>query len=1447
MVPDPKAMRKAIMIAKAVASKVDPRFGNIQMPGVDQAIGNTDGGIVEDHGKTVPESPRTLELQRQMLMQGKRKAMLYTPGTPIPPPIQGIMGVRTPQGVIHYNPSLISHEEVVHASQNNRLNEVLGLGPYSKDDVAEKVMGGEPLLAVVSRDQNGHEAVSAAGTPSTANEQIASLHEHAPEGGSVGIEPFEQVVGERGKGPVERAFGGDVEPRDLSEQGLYSHAAEAAEALPQAKGTGQQMLASLKGVKPEELKWSGAQDAFADRPSVTRDELAQHFRDNAPKIQETVLKDEPPSAENDWSTTRGAKFSKHTIPGGENYREVLMHLPKNENEDDNFYHQDHWGDKANVLAHLRLSDRPLPNGGTALHMEELQSDWGQQGRGKGFSTAFTPEEKLQYDLLQNERSHFHEQMRRTSDDDDEAFDRAHRARQEVSDKMRDLSKKTEGLPSAPYVGNTNNWTDLGLKRALTEAVRGGYDKLIWTPGQEQADRYDLSKHIGQIHVEHPTNPHHAGKISLTSYGVGDDDWEEGAIDHQVVHPDQLDDVVGKEVADRIRSRVVMPSTKSGYAVINPISRNTGPIFDTEEEAEADRNQYPEPHKLKVIPHEQNIRGQSIILRDVDLKTGGEGMKGYYDNIVPKRLLALARDHDPEAAIGSTTISGGKTRINGMPSMYPEQHKVPSIDITPKMRESILSKGFKSFARGGDVEADHMAVGGDVENYQDPTSRHIEDWNWRPLSDVQESLGNLKEIPSHVINFGNFMDQTAEKASKGGLSPRDLIKAYTITRASIQRGAVNSDKVRAAGLQLPDSVVGKIRPEGAFGEWLHSPAGQSYLDAAEKGQIHKSAISNAVKVMMPFGKAQTDIPDALNWAAANLPGHEGNISNLIAAGREQASSPNEWRAIARKMRGIGPSKSGFVASLMGRGDQPTLDARQVILQSGGPNKTAQRYIRRKGGEGGVDSVDRLAARQTAMDLSLPSNLEPYRQHLTHHAIWDKAGNEETTHEDVMNAVRHAADGGQVSPSGLLQGHDVVRAMKAYGLPGLDRIRSPMSENPEHVKEALKIAAGLKIPTGVDTGTGSFYNIKQPFGVQMVKSMINNIPNATPLKVNPMSWEDVVRQGSGGTLINLGGDRSNLGRLTHIDDKELAWPIDLHAGPKYMLEPNRGAVWANSPSHASSLKNVIGKYAKNGPVFGAYTPMGTQSLDSSHNMFDALMAQIPGSNIDKSTAKAFDQAIMSGSHVKGTSPKDVAKRQNSVKLLQGWPGIQNAKEASEFAKTLPGSHRSDIVKFMDSRAWLERGLPAVGMTRVAITDPEVRDIPGNMIGHRIVQLDPESGGKKELSFEHSTYKSPTSGSYVGDVPPVQRQYAMPDVIESMVQKPTKSGQIVHPYSADALGRSTARKLFEEQKQAQPINQKMLDSIMGGLESQKQYGFKNGGSISKATGIAMKASKKKKTRPS
>ena len=474
---------------------------------------------------------------------------------------------------------------------------------------------------------------------------------------------------------LRRADGGGVDDdsNDLNDMGLYSQAAKAAAALPQAKGTGQQMLASLKGVKPEEMKWSGANDKFADRPSVTKDELAQHFKKSMPNIQETVLKEEPPSAENNWSTTRGAKFAEYNIPGGENYREVLMHLPKSQNEDENFYHKPHWDDKANVLAHLRLSDRKLPDGGKALHMEELQSDWAQRGRKEGFYDPAKPYEAFDPDDGKVVSTHATEEEARIAAEATNHLDYTH-------------GKFHGKVPAAPYVGNTNNWTDLGLKRALLEAARGGHDKLIWTPGEEQAERYDISKHIGDMQA----TPVSADHVRIVGFAPKEEDEEHGEpIFNEVHHIDKIDDVVGKEVADKIRQRIVMKGEKTGHAVFNRHSGYSGPIFPTPEEAERDRQRYPNADDLEVRPHTKKEFGKTVFLPNSDLKVGAKGMKGYYDDIVPKRLLALAREHDPEATIGSQRIDN-------------HDDPLPSLTITPKMRKSILSKGFKAMARGGDV-------------------------------------------------------------------------------------------------------------------------------------------------------------------------------------------------------------------------------------------------------------------------------------------------------------------------------------------------------------------------------------------------------------------------------------------------------------------------------------------------------------------------------------------------------------------------------------------------------------------------------------------------------------------------------------------------------------------------------------------------------------------------
>jgi len=363
------------------------------------------------------------------------------------------------------------------------------------------------------------------------------------------------------------------------------------------------------------------------------------------------------------------------------------------------------------------------------------------------------------------------------------------------------------------------------------------------------------------------------------------------------------------------------------------------------------------------------------------------------------------------------------------------------------------------------------------------------------------------------------------------------------------------------------------------------------------------------------------------------------------------------------------------------------------------------------------------------------------------------------------------------------------------------------------------------------TGGYYGPIQSVDPLNVTRKIGDIPGIKLLQPTPeQTYEDLYKVGKGGTLINLAGDRSDFGRLTHIGGKKLDFPVDVHAGPKYSLEPNPGEVWANAPEHAGKLKDAVTEAEKTGPAIGLYTPMGPQSISSSQHMFEALMAQIKGSGASKDDLDAFDKVIRSGAQF-GNDKKNA---DNAVEYMKGnfknkktdpWPGLSNPKEAAEWAKNLPGHHRAAIVNEMEKARWKKLGFPEVGVTRVALTDPSLMSTPQNLIGGRASMLSSTNPRGAEPLFQHSTYGSPTYGQYLMDLPYVQRQYAMPEAIKKYTS-PTETGTVVHPFSEQSLGRGSFRKLFETNFLTQPINQEWLDTLMTGLERQKQYGFNRGG---------------------
>lgn len=297
------------------------------------------------------------------------------------------------------------------------------------------------------------------------------------------------------------------------------------------------------------------------------------------------------------------------------------------------YRSSHW-DQPNVLAHIRVNDRTDADGKRVLFVEEVQSDWGQEGKKGGFIEDVKPTGEI---TLTRDGNAFVVANNGIGVWSGLNEQRAQEVLAEQQARGLQTAAKTGGVPLAPFVTKTENWLNLALKRIAMMAVEGGYDKVAFVNGEQSADRYDLSKKIESVEATKTTQ----GKYAVTATSL---DGREVVDD--IYDQDGLPDVVGKELADRIVNEATT-SAKPG-----------------------------ERH--------------SVQYRGLDLKVGGRGMITFYDEIVPQAINKLL------------------PKIGGEKLSRVDFGKAQSFDDYLKKRNLEMRDG-KLFVRGLDVEMSLPAV------------------------------------------------------------------------------------------------------------------------------------------------------------------------------------------------------------------------------------------------------------------------------------------------------------------------------------------------------------------------------------------------------------------------------------------------------------------------------------------------------------------------------------------------------------------------------------------------------------------------------------------------------------------------------------------------------------------------------------------------------------------
>ena len=207
------------------------------------------------------------------------------------------------------------------------------------------------------------------------------------------------------------------------------------------------------------------------------------------------------------------------------------------------------------------------------------------------------------------------------------------------DRIDNARRFDQLIPEAPF---EKNWAELTMKRMLRYAAENGFDKVAWTKGNQQAERYNIGSAVRKI-VSYTED----GAKTLRVYIKNNEPLilkvdSEGKILYSnglAVLPGQnLSDVVGKDVAVKILR---------GDGEDATIYAGKGKEYAAKQ------------------------------LSGNNLRIGGEGMRAFYDQMLPSFMRKYGKKWG--ATVQDVTL----------PNVEEAGRTMHSVNVTDSMRESVM--------------------------------------------------------------------------------------------------------------------------------------------------------------------------------------------------------------------------------------------------------------------------------------------------------------------------------------------------------------------------------------------------------------------------------------------------------------------------------------------------------------------------------------------------------------------------------------------------------------------------------------------------------------------------------------------------------------------------------------------------------------------------------------